>query len=53
MLLMGEQLCDCGEEGSRCLQKSTGQELTICLDPRDLNEALEREPYYTDPLKRS
>ena len=23
------------------------RKLQICLDPRDLNEALEREPYYT------
>ena len=23
------------------------RKLWICLDPRDLNEALEREPYYT------
>ena len=23
------------------------KKLRICLDPRDLNEALEREPYYT------
>ena len=23
------------------------KKLQICLDPRDLNEALEREPYYT------
>ena len=23
------------------------RKLRICLDPRDLNEALEREPYYT------
>ena len=26
---------------------SINKELWICLDPRDLNEALEREPYYT------
>ena len=23
----------------------------ICLDPRDLNEALEREPYYTQSIE--
>ena len=23
------------------------KKLRICLDPRDLNQALEREPYYT------
>ena len=28
------------------------RKLQICLDPKDLNEALEREPYYTDPLRR-
>ena len=26
---------------------TTKKKLRICLDPRDLNEALEREPYYT------
>ena len=26
------------------------KKLRICLDPRDLNEALEREPYYTRPV---
>ena len=26
---------------------SVSKKLRICLDPRDLNEALEREPYYT------
>ena len=26
---------------------SKDRKLRICLDPRDLNEALEREPYYT------
>ena len=26
---------------------SMNKKLWICLDPRDLNEALEREPYYT------
>ena len=26
---------------------SMDKKLRICLDPRDLNEALEREPYYT------
>ena len=26
---------------------SVQKKLWICLDPRDLNEALEREPYYT------
>ena len=25
--------------------------LQICLDPRDLNEALEREPYYTQSIE--
>ena len=27
------------------------KKLWICLDPRDLNEALEREPYYTHSIK--
>ena len=30
---------------------STQKKLQICLDPRDLNEALEREPYYTRSIK--
>ena len=29
------------------LEHSVSKKLRICLDPRDLNEALEREPYYT------
>ena len=28
-------------------QHSVHKKLRICLDPRDLNEALERESYYT------
>ena len=35
---------------------SNGQsdrKLRICLDPRDLNEALEREPYYTQSIEES
>ena len=32
---------------------SMDKKLRICLDPRDLNEALEREPYYTCvPLRK-
>ena len=27
------------------------KKLRICLDPRDLNEALEREPYYTHSVE--
>ena len=30
---------------------SVPKKLMICLDPRDLNEALEREPYYTRSIK--
>ena len=30
---------------------SMNKKLRICLDPRDLNEALEREPYYTQSIK--
>ena len=29
---------------------SMNKKLRICLDPRDLNEALEREPYYTHSI---
>ena len=32
---------------SHSLGHSMNKKLQICLDPRDLNEALEREPYYT------
>ena len=30
---------------------SVQKKLRICLDPRDLNEALECEPYYTKIIK--
>ena len=30
---------------------STQKKLQICLDPRNLNEALEREPYYTRSIE--
>ena len=30
---------------------SMSKKLQICLDPRDLNEALEREPYYTHSIE--
>ena len=30
---------------------SMNKKLRICLDPRDLNEALEREPYYTESIE--
>ena len=30
---------------------SVNEKLRICLDPRDLNEALEREPYYTHSIE--
>ena len=30
---------------------SMDKKLRICLDPRDLNEALEREPYYTHSIE--
>ena len=30
---------------------SKDRKLRICLDPRDLNEALEREPYYTRSIE--
>ena len=32
-------------------QHSVHKKLRICLDPRDLNEALEREPYYTQSIE--
>ena len=60
---MGEQLCDHGEEDSSQLQQvsnwlSTAVKNTprtgnseFALNPRDLNEALEREPYYTRSIE--
>ena len=30
---------------------SMNKKLRLCLDPRDLNEALEREPYYTHSIE--
>ena len=33
------------------LEHSVSKKLRICLDPRDLNEALKREPYYTRSIK--
>ena len=30
---------------------SMNKKLRICLDPRDLSEALEREPYYTQSIE--
>ena len=36
------------DTGSHHLPNHTiKKKLRICLDPRDLNEALEREPYHT------
>ena len=32
-------------------QHSVQKKLRICLDPRDLNEALECEPYYTRSIE--
>ena len=32
---------------------SMNKKLRICLDPRDLNEALEREPYYTHSIEEN
>ena len=34
-----------------CPGHSMNKKLRICLDPRDLNEALEREPYYTHSIE--
>ena len=31
--------------------QSSQKNLRICMDPRDLNEALEREPYYTRSIE--
>ena len=33
------------------LQDIQDQKMQICLDPRDLNETLEREPYYTQSIE--
>ena len=32
-------------------EHSKDRKLQICLDPQDLNEALEREPYYTQSIE--
>ena len=58
---MGEQLCDCGEEDSSQLQQVSnhvqqsrtlqGQETQNLPQSKDLNEALEREPYYTRSIE--
>ena len=36
---------------SHSLGHSMSKKLRICLDPRNLNEALEREPYYTHSIE--
>ena len=36
---------------SHSLTHTVEKKLRICLDPRDLNEALEREPYYTRSIE--
>ena len=36
---------------SHSLTHTVEKKLRICLDPRDLNEALEREPYYTHSIE--
>ena len=36
---------------SHSLGHNFSKKLQICLDPRDLNKALEREPYYTCSIK--
>ena len=54
---MGQQLCDHGKKvsvnssNSHSLGPSVSKKLQICLDPRDLNKALEREPYYIYSIK--
>ena len=54
---MGEQLCNSGREvpidfsNSHSPGHSLNKKLRICLDPRDLNEALEQEPYCTHSIE--
>ena len=38
-------------DSNSILGHSMDKKLRICLDPRDLNEALEREPYYTQSIE--
>ena len=45
-VIMGKQL-PINSSNSHSPGHSMNKKLQICLDPRDLNEALEREPYYT------
>ena len=42
-------MCDCGKglRNHHSPNHTIKRKLRICLDPRDLNEALEREPYHT------
>ena len=52
---MGEQLVIMEKKIPTNSNSSQGhskdRKLRICLDPRDLNEALEREPYYTQSIE--
>ena len=40
-------MCYCGKGLRQPPCSKSHKKLRICLDPRDLNEALEREPYHT------
>ena len=48
---MGQQLCNHGKE-TYSPGHSVNKKLQICLDPRDLNKALEREPYYSCSIEQ-
>ena len=54
---MGQYLCHHGKESFSGFQKYSFSQtfstknLQTCLDPRDQNEALEHEPYYTRSIK--
>ena len=49
-VIMGKQL-PIDSSNSHSPGHSMNKKLWICLDPRDLNEALEREPYYTHSIE--
>ena len=49
--VIGEKKVPVDYSSAHPLQHSVQKKLSICLDPRDLNEAFEREPYYTRSIE--
>ena len=50
-LVITEKKIPINSNNSHSPGHSMNKKLRICLDPRDLNEALEREPYYTHSIE--